>query len=666
MPRVETPSPVNRLITLASFTIVMALLYVGREVLVPIALAVLLSFMLAPVVRRFERWGLHRAPAVLFVVSMAFSMIVGIGWVATDQLVDLAGKMPEYKVHIQSKLEWLRGSRGKNITDATRTIRELGQELVKPVPEPIGDQPQTQPIPFSAPQTRIQPLPVEIVNPPSHDLQFLRDTIGAVMGPLGHILIVVVFVIFILMMREDLRDRVIRLLGPSQINITTQALNEAGDRISRYLLIQFVMNIAYGIPIGIGLALIGVPNAILWGVLTAVLKYLPYIGPWIAASMPVLLSLASPDWYQPVYTIALFVGVEAVAANFLEPWIYAHNTGITSIAVLGAAVFWTWLWGIIGLMLSTPLTVLLVVLGKYVPQFSFFNIMLGDQPVLEPKARFYQRLLAADEDEAEELFEEFLEEKPLSEVYDTMLVPALSLMEKDRRQGRLSSDKQAYLHETIAEMIDELGERKKVVETRLAGDGAVEAIASSEGERQRAAMVPVLCVPARNSSDHLASDMLRQVLEANGLHVAGNITPEMLASELIEKIEETDARIVVISALPPGAIARARYLCKRIRVRCRDVVIVVGLWDSKVRAAGLKSRLGCGADDKVVTSFSEALEVLAPLVNAQQLKVAAEGIEEPIAPPRVARSASAESTRVRAQDRNTNGKPPLPTGAAQG
>jgi predicted PurR-regulated permease PerM len=605
----------TRALLAASAVAIVYALYWGRDVLVPMALAVLLSFMLSPAVARLERWRLGRVASVLSVVLLAFSLLAGVGWIVADQMVDLAAKMPEYKDNIQQKIQQVKTAAGSTLSDATQAFRELGQEInaIPPAAEPApgdnngvvpgqdaGHVPDRARAPPEAAGDQ-KPIPVQVVSTPGNVLQFIIGTITAILGPLGTAGIVVVLVIFMLLGREDLRDRVIRLTGRRQINLTTQALNDAGARISRYLVMQLIVNVTYGIPIAVGLYFIGVPNAILWGLLTMVLRFLPYLGPWIGAVIPIMLSLASPGWTQPLLTIGLFVVMEVISNNFIETWLYGSTTGISSVAVLFAAVFWTWLWGPMGLLLSTPLTVLMVVLGKYVPQFEFFTILLGDQPALPPPARLYQRLLAEDfEEGVQELAEEFTSEKPLVEVYDAILVPVLRMAAEDVNAERLNEAKLEEIHETIHELVEHL---------EAAPNGEENPVPLPDADTEA---VPVLCLPARDEADEIAAAMLARVLQRQGLN-AEALSVDRLASEMLDDATGQGARIICVVGLPPRPASHARYLCKRIHTRFHDAVVVLALLSARLPHGPARERLGCSGEDKLVDSIAAAVREIQSL-----------------------------------------------------
>lgn len=400
--------------------VVIASLYFGQDVLIPLAMAVLLSFLLSPVIALLQSWRFGRIPAVLTVVVLAFVLSGALAWVVAGQLYSLANTLPKYQQNLQAKINSVWKPLGKGLDKSSATVREIDKQLSNLPNEP------TQ---AASPGV----MKVEIVQSRWSALSLLRNAFGPILRPLGTAGIVIVFVIFMLLNREDLRDRLIYLIGPGQLHATTEALDDAASRVSRYLLIQSMINGAQGVAVGIGLFAIGVPNAVLWGLLTAILRFIPYIGPWVAALAPITLALAVFDgWTQPLMTVGLILVLELISNNVIEPWLYGASIGVSPFALLVAAVFWTWLWGTAGLMLSAPLTVCLVVMGKYIPQLEFLSALLGDKPVLEPKARFYQRLLATDQQEAGEVLDEYLKENPLVDACDTILIPALGLAEQDR------------------------------------------------------------------------------------------------------------------------------------------------------------------------------------------------------------------------------------------
>jgi hypothetical protein len=471
---------------------------------------------------------------------------------------------------------------------------------------------------------------------------------------------VLVLILFMLLAREDLRDRIIRLMGRGKLQVTTQAMNEAGVRVSRYLLMQSLINTIHGVAVATGMYFLDVPNFLVWGLFSALLRFIPYVGPWLAASMPILLSLAVFDnWTQPLLVMGYFVALEVISNNVLEPWLYGASAGVSPLAVIVTAIFWTWLWGPIGLLLATPLTVCLVVMGKYVPQLNFINILLGDEPALEPHIRFYQRILALDQEDAAEVAEAFLEERgSLVEVYDVVLIPALRLAEMDRHRGDLDERRVQFLHAALRQMIEDLGELAARIDEQEQEDGrrssrrAKAHEAQEDRERPVAksgvdtsflpasphpvpAFLPdlfVLCLPARDEADELVAEMLAQVVRRAGARgEAASVTS--LSSEMTALVEQRDADIVCISALPPSAAAHARYLCKRLISRFPDLELVIGLWRATGDLERARERVSCLPTTPLVTTLQDALAELAqiaPRVRARQGR--GPGQEEPAAP----------------------------------
>lgn len=582
----------------ASIAVVVGALYLAKGVLVPLTLAALLSFLLSPVCDWLERRRLGRIPAVLLTAFLGFAVLGILSWTAVVQMSSLAPKFPEYRQNIEAKLESVNAYAVAAIRKVTRTSRGVGQVL----PTPGQSDPEQG--------TSDRPYAVRVVDSPASPLEVFGGMFGTLLQVLGTAGIVIVLVIFFLVRREDIRDRFIHLVGKGHVTVTTQMLEDAAVRVSRYLSMLFLINVTFGISVGLGLFLIGVPNAILWGILAAALRFIPYIGPWIAAAMPIGLSMAiSTGWVTPILTAGLFVVLELFSNNVVEPWLYGKNTGVSAVAVLVAAVFWTWLWGPVGLVLATPLTVCVLVLGKHVPQLAFLDILLGTEPVFEPKKRIYQRLLAGDQEEAADLLDEYLENQPLVEVYDTVLIPALVLAETHSQSGDLIEGKRKFIMESLKEMIQDRRDVPPEVASQLPatdaskenGDSShLEDVAFSSGLR-------ILCLPARSEADEIAALMLAQVLETKGCLVRA-VAITSLANEMSELFEHHTADMVYVSATPPAAVMHARYLCKRVRERLPNVPIVVGLWDEKGDLSKPVARIGCGAT--VVATLAEAVQQL--------------------------------------------------------
>src|SRR5436309_5090752 len=387
---------------------VVAALYFGRSVFVPIALATLITFLLSRLVTRLERW-IGRIAAMLVTVIAMFTIFAAASWVIGRQVIDLADKLPDYQANIVTKIRSLRLPAAGALARLSSSVHVLQKELVAPSPAPSTDRGRGDSSTRTVPPVA-SPIPVKVIEERSAIPQLMQETLSAVLSPLGTAALVLLLVIFMLLKREDLRGRVIRLIGHGRISTTTRAMEDAGYRVSRYLSMQFLVNTCYGICVASGLYFIGVPNAALWALLAGVLRFIPYIGPWVGAALPLILSFAiSDNWISPVLTIALFILLEATISNFVEPWLYGVSTGVSPIALIISAVFWTWLWGPIGLVLSTPLTVCLAVIGRHVPRLEFLSILLSEDQPLAPHEECYHRLLSSWMDSAEEMAAKYAE-----------------------------------------------------------------------------------------------------------------------------------------------------------------------------------------------------------------------------------------------------------------
>jgi len=581
---------------------IIAALYFTREILVPLAFALTLTFLLTPAVTLLERLRIGRVLSVILTVLASMAAAGCVAWVIANQLVDVANQLPSYRQNIHAKIQALHDPGKGPLGRAAQSVKEIGQELSRP------DAPATPPASPQIPKQRNAPtvpgppVPVQVVSDGTHSFTDLRALATPFLAPLGLTGIVIIFTVFMLVKREDLRNRLLRLVGLGQISIMTQALDDAAQRVSRYLLMQFLVNAGFGALFGTGLYFIGVPNAALWGVLAALLRIVPYVGTIVAAALPIILSLAVFDgWLPPLLVFVLFAGLELIVANFVEPWLYGAHTGISSLALLVTAVFWTVLWGPAGLILSTPLTVCVVVLGRYFPQLSFLHILLGDEDVLEAEAQLYQRLLARDQTEARAIVDAILKEKSLIELYDSVLIPALSLAEQDRHNGMVDATREEFLFLSINEMIAEFSEfpRQLAASQQLSGNAESAPAAPHDGR--------IIFIPAHDQADEVTAAMLAQILEQAGRVVLscplGASRFEMLA--LLQPGEED---VICISALPPYAFSPARALCKQIRGRYPKVKLVVGVWGFKGDTEKAKARFERTQPDRLLTSLAEAVE----------------------------------------------------------
>jgi hypothetical protein len=431
---------------------------------------------------------------------------------------------------------------------------------------------------------------VVVVDAPPTSIQSLRGFIKPFVRPVSTTALVIVFVIFMLLRLPDLRDRVISLLGSKNLRVTTQALDEAARKVSQYLVMQTVINGWQGIGTAAGLYFIGVPNAILWGALAMALRFVPYVGIWVAAALPVALSFAIfDDWTQPVLVVALFLGLELISYLVLEPWLYGSRTGVSPIALLVAAAFWTWLWGPIGLLLAIPVTVCLVVMGKYIPQLGFLHVLLGDQPVLAPHERLYQRLLASNRDDADELLEEAAKTQSRAEVYDNVILPAMQLAENDHDRGTLLDEKRMNVFEHIERWTEDSTEVRPVPR-------------APPGNPTSAAFgAVVLCIAAEDKADEISSKLLTSLLQEQGIKAR---TPRSGWAD------EPRPDAVVVSALPPDAVTAARRCSRALRAKWHDVPVFVGLWNASGDTERARQRLEAVGATHVCTSFAECMALI--------------------------------------------------------
>jgi predicted PurR-regulated permease PerM/serine phosphatase RsbU (regulator of sigma subunit) len=585
-----------------------AALYFLQEVFIPIALAVLLSFMLGPAVTRLRRWGIGRIPSTLVIVLLAGLMIAGITTVVAFQILDLASNITTYQYNLITKIRQIKGTPGQEgvVERTSRVIENLSQELANAAGS-TEDKKAAQ-----------QPIPVEVHTPKPNPLAVISHVIGPLLGPVAKAGMVVIFVIFILLYREDLRDRIIRLVSSGDLQRATEAMSQAGQRVSRYLLMQLVVNTTYGLPIGIGLFFIGVPNPVLWGLLATILRFIPYAGPMIGAAFPVALSFAvDPGWTMPLLTIGLFLGIELIVGNAIEPWLYGASTGISAIAILIAAVFWTWLWGPIGLLLSTPLTVCLVVIGRFVPQLRFLDVMLGDRPVLPPSARFYQRLLAHDPDEAAEITEEFIQERSLEELYDDLILPALVLAENDRQRGSLTPDRLSALVDSAYTIIEDYADWKPAEDKRDSDKTAAPVVSQPTQLRSE----PVLCVGARSKLDELAAAMLAQLLQRRGFPVARAAASTLERNDL-PAVSGLAVKVVAICSLHPSAPLQIRRIVRRLRPKLAGARVVAALFHNPPEEGRTTELTPETTADVVVMRLSDAVaqieNLTTPPADAEQ------------------------------------------------
>lgn len=575
-----------------------AILYLGREFLLPIALAVLISFLLMPLIRRLEKIGLGRISSVAVTVLLAFTLIGITLYLMVGQVLDLANQLPDYTENLQAKAASLKVREDGPFGRVTKTIRDLTKEIT-------GDDVAKTPVAGTA----APPVPVEVVDETQTTFGIAKGVMSSTLTMLGSAAIVVVFVIFMLIERQDLRDRFIHLIGHGRLHLTTQAIDDAGKRVSRYLLAQFIVNVSYGIPIGVGLYFIGIPNAFLWGLLATVLRFVPYIGPWIAATFPILLSFAiSKSWWPTVLAIGLFAVIEVISNNVVEPWLYGSSTGLSPMAIIVAAVFWTWLWGVGGLLLATPLTVCIAVLGKHIPAFSFLDVLLGENPPIAPADRFYQRLLAGDEEELCEIAETYITAQSVAALFDDVIVPTLRQIEADVRAGALTEENRAEHHQLTRALITELE------------------IPTRETTLEPTMPNRVMVLPAQNDADELAGLMLCRLLVAHGVN-AETVSAKSLTSEMIERAATEHPPEICISTVPPNSVIAAANLAKRLKLKIPEARVEIGVWDSHRDERRLE-RLQRAAPDAVFNSIAAAAEEIVVHITLRPFSHKAEVTDE--------------------------------------
>ncbi len=574
----------DALLLLAVFVVIVAAFYFAREVMMPITLAVLLSFVLAPLVNLLRRGHLPRVAAVLLSVILALGVILALAGLIGVQIANLAGDLPKYQYTIETKASVLQKYTVGRLSDLLNSYGHQVQLAVPPRPAE----------PHAAAEPK--PVPVQVQEPPLSPLQLAREVLAPVFSPLADTAVVFVVAIFVLLQQDDLRDRLIRLFGSSDLHRTTLALDDAGRRLSRYFLTQLAINASFGCVICAGLLVIGVPSPVLWGIMGALLRFVPYVGSWLSGLLPVILaSSVDPGWSMALWTIALYGVVELTVGQVVEPFIYGHSTGLSPFSVVVAAIFWSWLWGPIGLILSTPLTLCLVVLGRHVPRLEFLDVILGDRPALTPVESFYQRILADDADAALEQAEQLLRDRSLSSYYDEVVLKGLRMAMVDIDRGLLSAGRAEEVVATTLELVAELDGHDDHDHTdRNDGDAPV-ALPDREARLPRRPAPgpdfepdgapspwdtpsPVLCVAGRGPLDMVAATILAQLLGKHGLGALA--VPHAAVSR--SRMAELDPNAIAIVCLcyveVSGNPAHLRYLMRRLRQQLPGAARLVGLW----------------------------------------------------------------------------------------
>lgn len=611
------------LMTLAVGVVVLAGLYVGREVFLPVVLAILLAFVLAPFVDLMRRWHLGRVPSVIIAVLVAIGIIASIAGVIGFQLAGLASDLPRYQTTIERKVGSLReGTLGK----LPNMLRDFGRRFDKAVGEQQTEASPSSPGTSETPPEEPKPMPVEVHQPEPTPFQVARDLLLPLLKPVATMGIVFVALVFILMQREDLRDRMIRLFGASDLHRTTAAMDDAARRLSRYFLTQLALNAGFGLVAGIGLWLIGVPSPALWGVFAALMRFVPYIGSFLAAAPPVLLAAAvDPGWSMAIMAAALFVLGEPLMGQVVEPIVYGQSTGLSPFAVVISAIFWTWIWGPVGLLIATPLTLCLVVLGRHVERLEFLDVLLGDRPALTPAENLYQRMLAGDPDEALDSAEVLLKERSLTSYYDEVALKGLQLAANDATRGVLTHRQLDQVREVIKALVEDLGshddveppphetrdepiaspqsEKPVISEPAIVGEMPHEDKIAPEWKAEGA----VMCIAGRGPLDEAASEMLAQLLNKHGL--GSRLVPhEAVSRSAIYNLDMTGVQMICISYLEiSGTPAHLRYLLRRLRRQAPKAPILVGLWpaeDAVLKSESMRATLGA---DYYVSAMRDAV-----------------------------------------------------------
>ena len=611
--------------------IIVSVLYLGREIFVPVALAILLSFVLAAPVSQLQRLRVPRGIAVVGVVLFAFAVIFALGSLIASQLNRLAGELPQYQSTIQGKIQSVRGVAGGSSTleRAEGMLQDLSKELNKPK---NGASPKAA-NPVATGGRSVTPVPVEVLQPDPGTLESLRSLIAPLVSPLATTGIIVIFVIFILIQREDLRNRLIRLAGSHDLQRTTAALDDAAGRLSRLFLNQLLINTGFGVLIGVGLWIIGIPSAVLWGILAAVLRFVPYIGSIIAAAFPLVLAVAvDPSWTMLAWTAVLFFVIEPAIGQVVEPMVYGRSTGLSPVAVVVSATFWTALWGPIGLVLATPLTVCLVVLGRHVERLAFLDVMFGDRPALSPPEIFYQRMLAGDPTEAAEKAEEFLKERSLSSYYDEVALPGLRLAQADLDREVLDVARLVKIRDAVSEFaadlsdpVENTGKHETVdPEAAAALDGApaqaeLRIVNREELSGPWQSEHAVLCIAGRTPLDEAAGLMFMDLVRAHGLE--GRIDgAETLATANIFRMETAGVALVCLSYLDTSSPAHMRFTVRRIRRKLPTAIIMLGVWNGDIADANLEQLRENAKADLACRSLHDAVNACITAAKSENIE----------------------------------------------
>jgi predicted PurR-regulated permease PerM len=635
---------VGSLLTLAVCVVVVAALYFAREVLIPVTLAVLLSFLLAPVASLLRRLHIARTPSVLLAVILALGLILGTGGIIGLQIAELSADLPEYQETLTSKIDTLQASTLGRLEVLMKQVSSQfthADAPTAPAPAPPTNPRSGRRAPPPLLQgTATNPLTVQVLSPSPSAFDVVERLAGPVVGPLGTVALVLIVAVFILLQQEDLRDRLIRLFGSSDLHRTTLAMNDAARRLSKYFLTQLAINAVFGVVIGAGLFFIGVPSPVLWGIVGLLLRFVPYVGAILAGFIPFLLGASvDPTWHTALSVLALYLIVEPIMGQVVEPIAYGHSTGLSPVSVVIAAIFWTWIWGPIGLLLATPLTLILVVLGRHVKRLEFLDVLLGDRPALTPVESLYQRLLAGDPDSAATQAEMLLRERPLSAYYDEVALHALQLAASDVARGVLTRDQQLLMRDAILGLVEDLDEHDDATPSpRRADDGPA---APPEAERMVPRTAPIerpapaaealaavwpgtaiLCLGGRGPLDDAAASMLCQLLGKHGLsaRMSGH---DSVSRAALASLDLSEVALVVVSYMEAtGSPAHLRVLLRRLRARLPGATLVLGLWASELEPEPDRDLREVTGADATAGTLRESLSVC---IEAAYRAVGSEG-----------------------------------------
>jgi predicted PurR-regulated permease PerM len=559
-------------VSLLTLVLVVAVLWAAKAILLPLALGIILAFALTPVVKVFDRHRLPRFAGVALTMLLALGIVGGIGYVVVDQFAELSTQLTRYTSSMRRKVAELRPGKDATLQQLTRTIDRVTEQL----DDNAGDLRRAEPVRVIEPRSAVERL---------------RETGGSIFEPIASTIIVLALVAFMLGQREDLRDRFIRLLGSESVSLTTRLMDEATYRVSQFLLWQTLINVLFGALIAAGLYWIGVPYAALWGGFTAVLRFVPYVGTLLSVLMPASLAFAIfPGWAETVQTLALFLTLDFVTAWFIEPLVFGRRTGVSSFALLVSALFWIWVWGPVGLLLSTPLTVCVAVLGRNVRSLRFLAVIFAEEPALTPHIRFYQRLLARDEDEATLVVERMREELGNVGVIHEVLLPSLLLVSQHRSQNEITEEDELFILDVINETV-------------------LQMMPAEESQQ----VAPVIGLAARTPEDQTALELLRAAVGAKAMTL---VPLDLSAEDAVNETIEQRPVAVCIGAISPTRGAEVRNFCRRLRNALPQTkLIVLRPLAAEVDVERSSTRMHEAGADIVVTNAKDAVEAIERLLS---------------------------------------------------